>query len=123
MWIRRSGCDSNAEDLKAHAQLQLAAFQQLRDIVFVDDLPRTALQGPAFHAEATRRAALAPETPGEDAVLGGGNGSFAGSQILHREGMMVRLRRDADQVAAQRAAVPDRRRMSTAGMTSSSWRW
>ena len=41
--IRRSGCDVEAEDLKAHVQLQLARFKVPRDIVFVDDLPRTAL--------------------------------------------------------------------------------
>ena len=41
--IRRSGCDVDAEDLKAHVQLQLARFKVPRDIVFVDDLPRTAL--------------------------------------------------------------------------------
>ncbi|MFL6789802.1 MAG: class I adenylate-forming enzyme family protein [Bradyrhizobium sp.] len=41
--IRRSGRDVDAADLKAHVQLQLARFKVPRDIVFVDDLPRTAL--------------------------------------------------------------------------------
>jgi fatty-acyl-CoA synthase len=41
--IRRSGCIVDAESLKAHAHTQLARFKVPRDIVFVDDLPRTAL--------------------------------------------------------------------------------
>jgi fatty-acyl-CoA synthase len=41
--IRRSGCSVDAEGLKAHVQTQLARFKVPRDIVFVDDLPRTAL--------------------------------------------------------------------------------
>jgi fatty-acyl-CoA synthase len=41
--IRRSGCEIDAADLKAHVQLQLARFKVPRDIIFVDDLPRTAL--------------------------------------------------------------------------------
>jgi fatty-acyl-CoA synthase len=41
--IRRSGCSVDAETLKAHVQGQLARFKVPRDIVFVDDLPRTAL--------------------------------------------------------------------------------
>ena len=41
--IRRTGCQVEAEDLKAHVQRQLARFKVPRDIVFVDDLPRTAL--------------------------------------------------------------------------------
>jgi fatty-acyl-CoA synthase len=41
--IRRKGCSVEAEDLKAHVQTQLARFKVPRDIVFVDDLPRTAL--------------------------------------------------------------------------------
>jgi fatty-acyl-CoA synthase len=41
--IRRSGCSIDAEVLKAHVQTQLARFKVPRDIVFVDDLPRTAL--------------------------------------------------------------------------------
>jgi fatty-acyl-CoA synthase len=41
--IRRTGCQVEAEDLKAHIQSQLARFKVPRDIVFVDDLPRTAL--------------------------------------------------------------------------------
>jgi fatty-acyl-CoA synthase len=41
--IRRAGCVVEAESLKAHVQTQLARFKVPRDIVFVDDLPRTAL--------------------------------------------------------------------------------
>jgi fatty-acyl-CoA synthase len=41
--IRRAGCVVGAENLKAHVRTQLARFKVPRDIVFVDDLPRTAL--------------------------------------------------------------------------------
>jgi fatty-acyl-CoA synthase len=41
--IRRSGCLVEAGHLKAHVLTQLARFKVPRDIVFVDDLPRTAL--------------------------------------------------------------------------------
>ena len=41
--IRRAGCSIEAEELKAHVLTQLARFKVPRDIVFVDDLPRTAL--------------------------------------------------------------------------------
>jgi fatty-acyl-CoA synthase len=41
--IRRAGCLVEAETLKAHALTQLARFKVPRDIIFVDDLPRTAL--------------------------------------------------------------------------------
>jgi fatty-acyl-CoA synthase len=41
--IRRPGCDVDAAELKAQVQLQLARFKVPRDIVFVEDLPRTAL--------------------------------------------------------------------------------
>jgi len=41
--IRRKGCSIDAEGLKAHIQLQLARFKVPREIVFVEDLPRTAL--------------------------------------------------------------------------------
>jgi fatty-acyl-CoA synthase len=41
--IRRTGCLVEAEDLRAHVETQLARFKVPRDIVFVDDLPRTAL--------------------------------------------------------------------------------
>jgi len=54
--IRRAGCLVEGENLKAHVLTQLARFKGARDIVFVDDLPRTASgQGPAFHAEAACR--------------------------------------------------------------------
>jgi fatty-acyl-CoA synthase len=41
--IRRTGCSVEADDLRAHVLTQLARFKVPRDIVFVDDLPRTAL--------------------------------------------------------------------------------
>lgn len=41
--IRRAGCLVEAEQLRAHVLTQLARFKVPRDIVFVDDLPRTAL--------------------------------------------------------------------------------
>jgi fatty-acyl-CoA synthase len=41
--IRRTGGSVEAESLKAHVLTQLARFKVPRDIVFVDDLPRTAL--------------------------------------------------------------------------------
>ncbi|HTB05220.1 MAG TPA: AMP-binding protein [Bradyrhizobium sp.] len=41
--IRRAGRAVEAEDLRAHVLTQLARFKVPRDIVFVDDLPRTAL--------------------------------------------------------------------------------
>jgi fatty-acyl-CoA synthase len=41
--IKRSGCLIDAEALKAHVLTQLARFKVPREIVFVDDLPRTAL--------------------------------------------------------------------------------
>jgi fatty-acyl-CoA synthase len=41
--MRRAGCFVEAENLKAHVLTQLARFKVPRDIVFVDDLPRTAL--------------------------------------------------------------------------------
>jgi fatty-acyl-CoA synthase len=41
--IRRAASPVTAEDLKAHVLTQLARFKVPRDIVFVDDLPRTAL--------------------------------------------------------------------------------
>ena len=41
--IRRKGCTVEAEGLKAHVSTQLARFKVPREIVFVDDLPRTAL--------------------------------------------------------------------------------
>jgi fatty-acyl-CoA synthase len=41
--IRRGGGSVVAEDLKAHVLTQLARFKVPREIVFVDDLPRTAL--------------------------------------------------------------------------------
>jgi fatty-acyl-CoA synthase len=41
--IRRAGCSVEAEGLKAHVLTQLARFKVPRDIIFVDDLPRTVL--------------------------------------------------------------------------------
>ncbi len=41
--IRRAGCSVEAEQLSAHVLTQLARFKVPRDIMFVDDLPRTAL--------------------------------------------------------------------------------
>jgi fatty-acyl-CoA synthase len=41
--MRRGGASIEAEDLKAHVLTQLARFKVPREIVFVDDLPRTAL--------------------------------------------------------------------------------
>jgi fatty-acyl-CoA synthase len=41
--VRREGCSVEAESLKAHVLTQLARFKVPRDIIFVDDLPRTAL--------------------------------------------------------------------------------
>jgi len=41
--IRRPGSAVGCDDLKAHVEMQLARFKVPRDIVFVEDLPRTAL--------------------------------------------------------------------------------
>ena len=41
--VRRKGCAVGAENLKEHIRSQLARFKVPREIVFVDDLPRTAL--------------------------------------------------------------------------------
>jgi fatty-acyl-CoA synthase len=41
--IRRKGCSVEAEALQTHIQLQLARFKVPREIIFVEDLPRTAL--------------------------------------------------------------------------------
>jgi len=41
--IARSGCRLEADELKAHLQAQLARYKVPREIVFVTDLPRTAL--------------------------------------------------------------------------------
>jgi fatty-acyl-CoA synthase len=57
--IRRAGCFVAAENLKAHVLTQLARFKVPRDIVFVDDLPRTAL-GKVQHFVLRRLDAPAP---------------------------------------------------------------
>jgi fatty-acyl-CoA synthase len=41
--IRRKGCSVDGENLQAHILSQLARFKVPREIVFVEDLPRTAL--------------------------------------------------------------------------------
>ncbi|WP_426614681.1 class I adenylate-forming enzyme family protein [Bradyrhizobium sp. McL0616] len=41
--IRRSGCRLEADELKGHLQAELARYKVPRDIIFVTDLPRTAL--------------------------------------------------------------------------------
>jgi fatty-acyl-CoA synthase len=41
--IRRAGSPVDADNLKAHVETQLARFKVPREIIFVDDLPRTAL--------------------------------------------------------------------------------
>jgi fatty-acyl-CoA synthase len=41
--IRRSGAELAADDLKRHVQSQLARFKVPREIIFVEELPRTAL--------------------------------------------------------------------------------
>ena len=41
--IAKSGCRLEAEELRAHLQAQLARYKVPREIVFVADLPRTAL--------------------------------------------------------------------------------
>ncbi|WP_407118249.1 class I adenylate-forming enzyme family protein [Bradyrhizobium sp. LMG 9283] len=41
--IARSGCRLDANELRAHLQAQLARYKVPREIVFVTDLPRTAL--------------------------------------------------------------------------------
>jgi fatty-acyl-CoA synthase len=61
--VRRAGCAVEAESLKAHVLTQLARFKVPRDIVFVDDLPRTAL-GKVQHFM-LRRLYEPESTPGE----------------------------------------------------------
>ena len=63
--IRRSGRPVEAEDLRVHVLTQLARFKVPRDIVFVDDLPRTAL-GKVQHF--MLRQLDAPETSLGDAI-------------------------------------------------------
>jgi fatty-acyl-CoA synthase len=41
--IRRAGSAVDTDDLKVHVQMQLARFKVPREIVFVEELPRTAL--------------------------------------------------------------------------------
>jgi fatty-acyl-CoA synthase len=57
--IRRTGCSVGAENLKAHVLTQLARFKVPREIVFVDDLPRTAL-GKVQHFMLRQMDELAP---------------------------------------------------------------
>jgi fatty-acyl-CoA synthase len=57
--IRRAGCFVEAENLKVHVLTQLARFKVPRDIVFVEDLPRTAL-GKVQHFVLRRLDELAP---------------------------------------------------------------
>ena len=63
--IRRSGRPVEADDLRAHVLTQLARFKVPRDIVFVDDLPRTAL-GKVQHF--MLRQLDAPESSQGDAI-------------------------------------------------------
>jgi fatty-acyl-CoA synthase len=63
--IKRAGCLVEAEDLKAHVLTQLARFKVPRDIIFVDDLPRTAL-GKVQHF--MLRTLDAPESSQGDAI-------------------------------------------------------
>jgi fatty-acyl-CoA synthase len=63
--IRRAGCSVEGEALKAHVLTQLARFKVPRDIVFVDDLPRTAL-GKVQHF--MLRQLDAPESSRGDAI-------------------------------------------------------
>ena len=125
--IRRAGCSVEAEDLKAHVLTQLARFKVPRDIVFVDDLPRTAL-GKVQHFMLRRDRTSAAPAQGEAsmkiAVLGGGNGSFAAAGDFALQGHEVSLwRRDAarSRRIARRARASSSR-TPTAG-TTSSWRW
>jgi fatty-acyl-CoA synthase len=57
--MRRTGCSVDTEGLKAHVETQLARFKVPRDIVFVDDLPRTAL-GKVQHFKLKQLDARAP---------------------------------------------------------------
>jgi fatty-acyl-CoA synthase len=52
--IRRAGGRAGEDELRAHVQAHLARFKVPRDIVFVDDLPRTAL-GKVQHFMLKRR--------------------------------------------------------------------
>ena len=61
--IRHPGSAVGAEALKAHALTQLARFKVPRDIVFVDDLPRTAL-GKVQHFRLRELYELAPAPGG-----------------------------------------------------------
>jgi len=61
--IRRKGGSVDADCLKAHVQSQLARFKVPRDIVFVEDLPRTAL-GKVQHFMLKRIDAKTPEPGG-----------------------------------------------------------
>ncbi len=61
--IRRNGASVGADDLKAHVQSQLARFKVPRDVVFVEDLPRTAL-GKVQHFMLKQIDAQTPERGG-----------------------------------------------------------
>jgi len=61
--IRRKGSSVDAESLQAHVQSQLARFKAPREIVFVEDLPRTAL-GKVQHFMLRQIDAKTPERGG-----------------------------------------------------------
>ena len=40
--VRRAGCEVGADELRAHVKARLASYKAPRDVVFADELPRTA---------------------------------------------------------------------------------